>query len=185
MEKTTSISKSLGLPFFGLQSAILIVGWTLMVFLKTPIDWSIDPNQMALTIIFSLPLLLLAVLVTSPVGLGIDFVKTIFNRILESPLGPFIQEGGPWKFLLISVLAGLGEELVFRGVLQEKGGLVLAAVLFGLFHFVSFAYFAVATFLGIYLGSVYIWTGHHFLSPVIIHVLYDFVFLILMRRACQ
>ena len=87
--------------------------------------------------------------------------------------------------MLISVLAGLGEELVFRGVLQEKGGLVLAAVLFGLFHFVSFAYFAVATFLGIYLGSVYIWTGHHFLSPVIIHVLYDFVFLILMRRACQ
>ena len=95
-----------------------------------------------------------------------------------------------WPVLLIlSVLAGFGEELLFRGVIQgwltERFGavfaLAVAAILFGLVHFLSFVYFVVATALGVVLGLAYIWS-ESLLMTMVWHGAYDVVALYCLRR---
>jgi len=81
---------------------------------------------------------------------------------------------------LISLWAGLAEELLFRGVIQAKWGLLAASILFGVLHFVTPAYALVAFMIGIYIGLV-----HHFfqslLIPIQLHTLYDFGALLYLR----
>ncbi|MFO8142547.1 MAG: CPBP family intramembrane glutamic endopeptidase [Marinobacter sp.] len=86
-----------------------------------------------------------------------------------------------WPVLLaLSVLAGVGEELLFRGaiqgwLLQYTGpwtAVLAASVLFGLVHYVSFTYFLVATGLGLVLGGAYQLSGS--LELVMVwHAAYD------------
>jgi membrane protease YdiL (CAAX protease family) len=80
------------------------------------------------------------------------------------------------------VLAGLGEEALFRGVIQ--GGLVayigvpmaivVSSVLFGLAHYISKTYVVFAMTLGALFGLLYAWSGN-IAVPMIAHVAYDFV----------
>jgi len=82
--------------------------------------------------------------------------------------------------IVISLLAGIGEEFLFRGVIQVKFGIVFASILFGLLHFVSPAYAIVTTVMGFYLGAVFQKSGG-LLAPVIIHFLYDLAALVYLR----
>ncbi len=85
-------------------------------------------------------------------------------------------------FLFISVLAGLGEEALFRGLIQ--GGLAeyfglpmaiaVASVLFGLAHYISRTYVVFAAVLGALFGVLYAWSGN-IAVPMIAHAAYDFV----------
>ncbi|GGC80286.1 CPBP family intramembrane glutamic endopeptidase [Marinobacter halophilus] len=86
-----------------------------------------------------------------------------------------------WPVLVaLSMLAGVGEELLFRGaiqgwLLQYTGpwtAVLAASVLFGLVHYVSFTYFLVATGLGLVLGGAYQLSGS--LELVVVwHAVYD------------
>jgi membrane protease YdiL (CAAX protease family) len=81
---------------------------------------------------------------------------------------------------LISLMAGFAEELLFRGVVQAKWGLLAASILFGLLHAVTPAYAMVATAIGFYIGLLY----HVFpslLIPIEMHCIYDFGALIYLR----
>jgi membrane protease YdiL (CAAX protease family) len=85
----------------------------------------------------------------------------------------------------ISVLAGVGEEMLFRGLMQDLFArwmhvwmaVVLASALFGMMHAVTPTYAVLAALTGAYLGAVYLWTGS-LLAPMIAHGLYDFVALL-------
>jgi membrane protease YdiL (CAAX protease family) len=81
---------------------------------------------------------------------------------------------------LISLWAGIAEELLFRGAIQAQWGLVWASILFGVLHFVTPAYALVAFVIGIYIGLV-----HHFfqslLIPIQLHAIYDFGALLYLR----
>jgi membrane protease YdiL (CAAX protease family) len=92
-------------------------------------------------------------------------------------------EGAGWlQIAVISALAGLGEEMLFRGVIQEAIsarfapwlGLVSASILFGLAHPISKAYAVLAGVMGLYLGLLAIVTGN-LLVPIIAHGFYDFI----------
>jgi len=95
-----------------------------------------------------------------------------------------------WPVLLaLSVLAGVGEELLFRGaiqgwLLQHTGpwtAVIAASVLFGLVHYVSFTYFVMATGLGAVLGAAYQFS--HSLALVMVwHALYDMLALYCLLR---
>ena len=84
--------------------------------------------------------------------------------------------------MLVSALAGIGEELLFRGVLQAglseawspMAGIVVASLLFGAAHAVSLSYLVLATLMGLYLGLLYHLTGN-LLLPIIVHALYDWI----------
>jgi hypothetical protein len=90
---------------------------------------------------------------------------------------------------LLSLLAGIGEETCFRGLLQPVlsdgfgtwTGLVLAAMLFGLFHLITPTYAMLATLVGMYLGWCFLAT-ENLLAPMVSHAVYDFVALVYLTR---
>ena len=82
--------------------------------------------------------------------------------------------------LIISLLAGLGEEFLFRGIMQTKLGIIAASIIFGLFHAVSPAYVIAATIMGFYIGAFYHMSGG-LLVPVQIHFVYDLAALVYIR----
>ncbi|XKH00322.1 CPBP family intramembrane metalloprotease [Marinobacter nauticus] len=95
-----------------------------------------------------------------------------------------------WPVLVgLSVLAGVGEELLFRGaaqgwLLQHTGpwtAVIAASVLFGLVHYISFTYFLMATGLGLILGTAYQLSGS--LGMVMFwHAAYDMVAIFCLLR---
>ncbi|MDQ2070047.1 CPBP family intramembrane glutamic endopeptidase [Natronospira bacteriovora] len=92
--------------------------------------------------------------------------------------------------LPLSILAGVGEELLFRGVLQQAlaqwlnapVAILATGLLFGLVHAISRAYFIVATLMGIYMGLLFHWSGN-LLLPILIHALYDWLAILYYRSA--
>lgn len=98
-----------------------------------------------------------------------------------------------WPALVaLSVFAGVGEELLFRGAIQGwlaqhmHDGIAVAAasVLFGLVHYLSFTYFVLATGLGLVLGTAYALTDSLVLVMVW-HGVYDLIALYCLRRFPQ
>jgi membrane protease YdiL (CAAX protease family) len=91
--------------------------------------------------------------------------------------------------VLISALAGVGEEALFRGVLQSTladhvpgwMALIATAALFGLAHFLTREYAILAGIVGLYLGSTFLLSGN-LLVPILAHGLYDLVALVLLAR---
>jgi len=83
--------------------------------------------------------------------------------------------------LAISALAGVSEEVFFRGVLQREIGVLLASVIFGLFHAISLPYVLWAAAMGGYLGWLVQWHGN--LSvPIVAHTMIDIVGLLYIRH---
>jgi hypothetical protein len=81
---------------------------------------------------------------------------------------------------LISLWAGFAEELLFRGVIQAKLGIIAASCLFGCMHWVTPAYAIVAAAIGFYIGLLYhIFQG--LLIPIQVHCIYDFAALIYLK----
>lgn len=80
----------------------------------------------------------------------------------------------------ISMLAGVGEEMIFRGVLQTWlaqdsptwVAILAASISFGMMHSMSRSYFVLATLVGAYLGFLFVWTGN-LITPILVHFLYD------------
>ena len=95
-----------------------------------------------------------------------------------------------WQLVVISLLAGVCEEVFFRSVFQ--GGLarhigtipalVVASVIFGCFHLVTKTYAVIATLIGAYLGVLWLAAGN-LLAPITTHAVYDFVALVYFLKA--
>lgn len=92
----------------------------------------------------------------------------------------------------LAVVAGLGEELLFRALIQgwiaEQSnqilGVAVAAVLFGLMHFLSWTYFFMATAMGAIFGIAYV-QSESLLLVVVWHAVYDLIALIVLARFPQ
>jgi membrane protease YdiL (CAAX protease family) len=100
--------------------------------------------------------------------------------LIRDVLGPVAW----WQILLIAGMAGLSEEVLFRGVVQREFGLLAASVLFGLCHPLSMAYVIYASLLGLYMGVVAKATGG-LVAPILVHALYDAVGLWYLTRRWQ
>jgi membrane protease YdiL (CAAX protease family) len=135
----------------------------------------------------------LGALAALPLFLGLlllDCFPVLFFRTLkdsvEREVVPLFEHATIGEFALISVAAGFGEELFFRGLLQaglaeELAGpyhLILAvgiaSVVFGVCHWLNFAYAFLATLIGVYLGVLLIMTNN-LLAPIAAHAVYDFL----------
>jgi membrane protease YdiL (CAAX protease family) len=130
----------------------------------------------------AIPPLVFGGIATSPWGLRFAPLKRIFLALERSPLGDFIRQGDWAHFAVLAAFAGLGEELLFRGVLQPKIGLLLSALVFGLLHALTPTYFIAATILGLYMGGLTEWMGGSIGAAAATHALYDFVVLVLYQR---
>jgi membrane protease YdiL (CAAX protease family) len=114
------------------------------------------------------------------------------KQFLADVLVPLLGPCNVLELALIALLAGVSEELLFRGVVQAVlvrelsfgWGLFLTSVLFGLLHAITLGYALLATALSVYLGLV--WVGsENLLAPIVAHFLYDFVALVYLLRGSR
>jgi membrane protease YdiL (CAAX protease family) len=142
----------------------------------------------------SWPSFLWGVLATPPLLIALVWVLNRpagrLRRLVDfvvGELGPTLAGRTAAELALLAGLAGLGEELLFRGVVQaglaqlvpNSLALLAASVLFGLAHFATSTYAVVAGLMGLYLGGLFLVQGS-LLAPVVTHALYDLVALLLV-----
>jgi membrane protease YdiL (CAAX protease family) len=151
------------------------------------------------------PLVLLVLCLKLPVA---PFSHVL--RVVDELLVPLFKNCGWIEMAGIATLAGIGEEMLFRGVLQATAAnwtgrllgaqdwpwgtaaaawmaAVAVAVLFGLMHAVNTSYAILAGLIGLYLGGAWIITGN-LMVPITAHALYDFValaYLVKIRKPKQ
>ena len=102
-------------------------------------------------------------------------------RQVRKQIVPLFLGAPSHALLLVSLLAGIGEECLFRGVLQSELtgligmplALVLTSTIFGLAHLITPTYALFAGLIGCYLGVLMILTDN-LLVPVMAHALYDY-----------
>ncbi|WP_417386643.1 CPBP family intramembrane glutamic endopeptidase [Gimesia sp.] len=112
------------------------------------------------------------------------------QQFLIEELGPRVEHGKIWELFILCIFIGLGEEMLFRGVLQSwatQYGVIVAIVftniLFGVLHSITRLYVIVATLMGVYMSLLLIlFTPQNLLIPVTTHTVYDFMcFLYIMH----
>jgi membrane protease YdiL (CAAX protease family) len=109
--------------------------------------------------------------------------------VAEQRVAPLFAGSGPVALALVALFAGLGEESVFRGVIQPAlathlpmwAAIAATAVLFGLAHWVTPTYALLAGIVGAYLGWLLLVSGN-LLVPIVAHAMYDLVALTLLVR---
>lgn len=173
--------------FIGLEAALIVVarlaGWLLNVSPLATLSWSATAAAWGLAA--ALPL----------VALVIAFCRwpwPAWRRLLhvvEQMLVPLFGNWSLAELALVSALAGIGEEMLFRGVLQAWlsgplgawGAVVVAGAAFGAVHWITPLYALAATLMGIYLGALWLATDN-LLVPMLTHAWYDFLVLFYLVR---
>lgn len=112
------------------------------------------------------------------VGLGVAMMtrplvgRFEWARRLSDELRPVARLMSPNGIIVVAILSALGEELLFRSVVQPALGLWLQALLFGLAHQLPgrarWVWVAWAAVMGLVLGAMFQLTGS-LLGPVLAH----------------
>jgi membrane protease YdiL (CAAX protease family) len=142
----------------------------------------------------TLPMLLGLVLINRyPLGPLADL-----KQVVDEMLVPLFRNVSLAGLVIIAVMAGVGEEMLFRGLLQggladalrDRMGqqaaawtaLAAASVVFGLMHPITKLYALLCVLVGFYLGWLWIITDN-LLVPMVAHALYDFAALIYLLHS--
>lgn len=170
-----------------LRLAGLVEGGTILLALVLARLAGLDPWS---HVVWTWPAVGIGLLATAPIFLVYAFARETRTVAVEV-IGPALSLCRWYDLIGLALLAGVGEELLFRGVLQPWLsqpspwiGFVAANVLFGLVHAVTPAYALIAGGLGMYLSLVaFLVPGGNLLSAIIAHGLYDYIaFLLIIRE---
>ena len=97
------------------------------------------------------------------------------RRVYREMLRPLFATVRPLEIVGVSLAAGVGEELLFRGAVQAEFGLAIASVLFGLAHIggrSSVVFGLWVAVMGFGLGGLAHAAGG-LLAPIVAHAAYD------------
>lgn len=155
----------------------IVLGWMLDM---NPFEFIIFNEQAVINgIMGTLPLCLIFIALNQ---LQLDSLQKI-RLVLHQTLGPSLHKHHWADLFVLAAIAGISEEILFRGVIQPwmenlwgvVAGILVSSIIFGLVHAVTALYFVMATAVSIYLG---LYLGYdstrNLLTPIIIHSLYDF-----------
>ena len=170
------------------EGALVLVALGLGWFLNRPplaqIGWTIE--SVGIGLLATLPLVAGLVLITRyPLG-----PLKALDGVVRQFLVPLFRPARLWQLFVIAALAGIGEESLFRGVVQAgveqfSGSpwlaLAAASLLFGLAHPITVTYAVLASLIGVYLGWLWLATDN-LLVPIVTHGAYDFVALLYLLR---
>lgn len=147
------------------------------------------------TLLVSVPAMNWVIALNEGINLPPDIAQSLrtmeesASGMIQTVVGPHTIPNLIMTILIIGVLAGLSEELLFRGCLQRllsTGGLSahaaiwIAAVLFSLLH-MQFYGFIPRMLLGAFFGYLLYWTGSLWV-PVILHISNNTMYLIEQYR---
>ncbi len=130
-----------------------------------------------------------------PVLIAIELIRKIpwepvreLERLAEDGMFKTLLSLSSFELILISICAGVGEELLFRGWLlywlagfdgannptmfEYAAALVASSIAFGLVHPITKLYVFLATLMGVYFGLLVLLTGN-LLVPIAAHAAYD------------
>ena len=131
-------------------------------------------------------------------GLGLIFtlldyipwskLKQISQKTKEV-INEALKNSSHFNRFLVCLLAGIGEEILFRGFIFVAifefwpwgleynmniiAAILASSILFGLGHYVTLLYFVITGLLGAAFCLIFLWTGS-LIAPVVAHALYDF-----------
>ncbi len=160
----------------GLIVLAVLLAWALNVPLAELLEW--NPEAIAWGIGTTIPLcLVFGAAYWKPMG----SYRRIKDFLLDS-LGPSLAACRWYELLVVAALAGIGEELLFRGVLQTwmvrwgyPQNLILSNIVFALCHAITVTYTILAFAMGILLGLLLDAPAQRsLLAPILTHALYDF-----------
>jgi hypothetical protein len=162
------------------------IGW---IALDDPFPFRIalDARGFLLGALATLPILAYMVFSLSPLGRSLRPLEQIYE-LLRALIARPLCEMPAWQLVTLGVAAGVGEEVLFRGVLQPWvsgwtspwAAVAILALVFGLFHALTLAYFALAAAISIYFGWLVI-AVENLLVPILAHGLYDAAGFLLLR----
>lgn len=112
------------------------------------------------------------------------------NQLVDKFVLPLFAGCTIGDLAVIALVAGIAEEMLFRGTIQPAlanwlgpiAGLVAASLLFGLAHAITPTYAVLTAVIGAYLGWLYQYSDN-LLIPATAHALYDFLAIIYLRRS--
>jgi membrane protease YdiL (CAAX protease family) len=116
-----------------------------------------------------------------------------FKKMISSTVAPMFEGLSIVEVAAISVAAGLGEELLFRGLMQtglqgwigEPYGwamaLVVASIAFGVCHWLNATYAAIVTVIGFCMGGLFVLVDD-LAAPIVAHAVFDFAAILYLTR---
>jgi membrane protease YdiL (CAAX protease family) len=136
----------------------------------------------------------LALALSAGLGLVLALIVIVLTRVsvmrfawaqrLHLELRPITHGLSLWQIVLIAGFSSLGEELLFRGLLQPWLGLLPTSVIFGLCHQVPghsrWVWVTWATFAGMAFGAIFAASGS-LLGALVAHAVINAVNLVYLR----
>lgn len=144
-----------------------------------------DPADALIGLGASLPLLVLFVAAVHwPVG-----PLRRIRRFVDEVIRPLFASCSAAELALLALAAGVGEEMLFRGLIQGALvhwlgaglGVAGASLLFGTMHPITPAYVLLAGLMGAFLGWLWLATDN-LLAPITTHAVYDWIALLYLVR---
>ena len=173
------------------EAGIGLFAWGVGHFVEVPVEQIVVWNgrDLLLGALAALPaLVLLLVMIRIPLSPLLRLRELVRKQIVPLFRGCTLAE-----LLLISIVAGVGEEMLFRGVIQHglaerigppagtTIGIGIASLLFALAHALSGTYAILAGLISIYVGWLLAATGN-LLVPIAAHAAYDFLAFVYLLR---
>ena len=188
-EKRNQIFRAILVVELGLGGLALAIAWAIGYGETTEIRVRLTTPQLfgqdvLWGTVATLPMFAMAWLVERSRLRSLRHLRLVVRNLIAGAFSEF----STWQVALVSLAAGVSEEMFFRGVLfdalRDQAGMSIVAwaallgssLLFGLAHAITRAYLVLATLIGIYLAIVLICTDS-LLAPMVTHALYDFVLL--------
>jgi uncharacterized protein len=164
------------------QGALVALSWWAARMLDLPPRWGVPLRDalIGLSVAATLAVINHALLTRSPANWLVSGMRAVYHDTILPLFGSLPRPGA----LALGAAAGIGEEWLFRGVVQPVVGIVLASVLFGLAHVGGFRMlpFGVwAMCMGFVLGGLAAVTGG-LIAPIVAHGVYDMLALEYIRR---
>ncbi len=165
----------------GVLAALL--GWAFGISLVDPL--LVTPKKAALGIAAVVPMAV-AMVILAAIPWSPSRALLVRMRDLVTPL---FRDCTVLHLGVIALAAGVGEELLFRGVMQTAAtrvtgvaaAIVLTSVIFGVAHALSPLYAILAGFVSAYLGGLMVATDS-LVPPIVAHAVYDWFALIYIVR---
>jgi membrane protease YdiL (CAAX protease family) len=192
IQMTTDANRSLGLRMAvlvegGLALLALALGWLFRVPFREQLPSSVAdlPAVVLRSVVATLPLLAAFWWLLHARWPAAQQLRQQVRQLVDE----LFHQATLAQLALVAVLAGVGEELLFRGVIQSLAaqwttplaGLLIAGLIFGLCHALSRLYFVLATLVGLYFGWLF-WYFDDVAAVMIAHALYDFIALVNLSR---
>jgi membrane protease YdiL (CAAX protease family) len=167
------------------QAALIVLAFVLSRVFQIAPQWGQPARDVVTGFVGALVLALVNffLLTRAPSNWLVDGVRTVYHEVLV----PLFSRFDTPSIVVIGVMAGVGEEWLFRGVLLPTVGWVLSSIIFGVAHIGSRSMipFGVwASGMGLVLGGLALLTGG-LTAPIVAHGVYDMLALAYLRRGAQ